>query len=623
MSETPIIKNDVSQACDAEPDSLNKEDALARQRAQTEETPNQTGSQEPEKSQSTALEPIIAEDQTIAQKKGFPILAWVKASRPTFFVATFIPLFLGYFAADRYDGLNRPGMFGLILLACFLVHFATNLANDLFDYSQGVDTKKTIGGSRVIQDGSISTGQIKIALFACYLISLCLAFVIVGSSKILWLMVIFAAFSSFFYVCPPIKYGHRGFGEVFTFLNMGLIMTVGTHMALTGRVDTRIISLAVPVGVMVAGILYYQSLPEIETDKAAGKKTLAGILGKEKAALFQFLLWPLVWLLMINLWCSKLAAWPVLLGPATFPIHWIITRKIKKTENWLDLDRSGILIRIMYLLNGLLLILGVLLLPPYPLDAASKRPTEQPAITAPAAAPQTQQAPEQQTIAPELTAPPESIEARQAPNNALEPAESAKDVEGAEDVANTEPAEPVQQQPPASEPASPPAVPADASAGDQPSVPAAPTELATDQQTQSQQAQSQQEQTSDQSAPQAETSTSSEKSGLPSTPFVESEQADQIAPEQQNLEQQTSEQQTPEQQTPEQQTQQPSEQISHPLPQSTQITFSGPPSSAGTQIKISETLKTDEVSEASKNEADSLTTQPIKRTWPPERVQLI
>ena len=38
-------------------------------------------------------------------------------------------------------------------------------------------------------------------------------------------------------------------------------------------------------GLMVAGILYYQSLPEIETDLAAGKRTLANILGKAKAEL--------------------------------------------------------------------------------------------------------------------------------------------------------------------------------------------------------------------------------------------------------------------------------------------------------------------------------------------------
>ena len=63
---------------------------------------------------------------------------------------------------------------------------------------------------------------------------------------------------------------------------------------------------------MVAGILYYQSLPEIDTDKAGGKTTLANILGKDHALLVFRIWWPVVWVSIINLWLSGLAGWPVL-----------------------------------------------------------------------------------------------------------------------------------------------------------------------------------------------------------------------------------------------------------------------------------------------------------------------
>ncbi|MDR1309860.1 MAG: prenyltransferase, partial [Deltaproteobacteria bacterium] len=252
--------------------------------------------------------------EAAAPKCRFSLRAWLQASRPTFFVATLVPLFLGYYAAIGYRGVQGGTVkFALILIASFLVHLATNLANDLFDHSQGVDTDETIGGSRVIQEGRISPGQIKIAIGLCYLVAFVLAIIIVKTDWILWCLVLFAAFSSFFYVCPPIKYGHRGLGEVFVFINMGLIMTVGTYMAITGHFDLKLISLALPVSLGVAGILYFQSLPEIETDAKAGKKTLAVKLGKDRAILAQSLWWPLIWVLMANLYFSELVEWPALL----------------------------------------------------------------------------------------------------------------------------------------------------------------------------------------------------------------------------------------------------------------------------------------------------------------------
>ena len=96
---------------------------------------------------------------------------------------------------------------------------------------------------------------------------------------------VFAVLSAVFYVAPPIRYGCRGYGELFVCLNMGFIMVMGSYAVMANGFSAQSLALALPVGLMVAGILYYQSLPEIETDLAAGKRTLANILGKAKAEL--------------------------------------------------------------------------------------------------------------------------------------------------------------------------------------------------------------------------------------------------------------------------------------------------------------------------------------------------
>ena len=289
---------------------------------------------------------------------------WWQASRPPFFVATLGPLFLGFTAAVKYTGQARPALFALVLGACLLVHLATNLANDLFDHLQGVDAGAGIGGSRVIQEGKISPLALALALAVLYGLALALAFAIVRLSgrPVLWALIVFAALSSFFYVAPPLKYGHRALGEVMVFINLGLIMPIGAFLALSaGLWDKRVAALALPVSFMVADILYFQSLPEMEIDPTVGKITLAGRLGPERAVFLQALWWPLIWLLMITLWLAGLAAWPALLGLATLPLHLLALRRTRAAAagDWVSLDRHGHLIRKLYLLNSLFLILAV------------------------------------------------------------------------------------------------------------------------------------------------------------------------------------------------------------------------------------------------------------------------
>lgn len=289
--------------------------------------------------------------------------AWWQASRPPFYIATLVPLTLGFTAAVKFTGQCRWGLYLLILFASFVVHMATNLANDLFDHVQGVDAGPNIGGSRVLQEGKISARALTTALILLYSLGLITAVIIVhlAARPVLWLLIVFAALSSFFYVAPPIKYGHRALGELFVFINMGLIMTAGTFLAAAGIWDNRVLALAVPVGFMVAGILYYQSLPEIDTDLAAGKRTVANVLGRDRAALAFIVWWPLIWLLMINLWLAGLAAWTVVFCLLTCPLHLAAIKKIKAAGDgdWLPLDRHGHLVRKLYFANGLILIASV------------------------------------------------------------------------------------------------------------------------------------------------------------------------------------------------------------------------------------------------------------------------
>lgn len=301
---------------------------------------------------------------------GQAVAAWWQACRPPFLITAAIPVTLALAFATRMTGVALWGSYALVLAGCFFGLIVANFANDLFDHLQGVDSGGNIGGSRVIQTGLISPRQLAFASLGLVLAACAVAAWLVSLSGQTWLWgaLLFTVASAVFYVAPPIKYGHRGLGEVFVALNMGFVMVSGTATVLAGCFYPQSLALALPVGLMVAGVLYYQSLPEIETDLQAGKHTLANILGKEKAAFLFRLWWPCIWALMLNLWACGVAGWPVWLGLLTYPLYRKADRLIRGAladEDWLGLDRHGHLVRKLYLVNGLLLILSQL-----PMDSA-------------------------------------------------------------------------------------------------------------------------------------------------------------------------------------------------------------------------------------------------------------
>ncbi len=189
-----------------------------------------------------------------------------------------------------------------------------------------------------------------------------LGVLIVAVSGVWWLTLImlFSFASSLFYTAPPIRYGYYGLGEVFVGINMGPVMVVGSCAALTGQFVPSSLWLSIPVGVLVASILFYQSLPDMVCDKAVGKNTLAVRLGRDRA------LWGLRIMLVgalasvVILVISKIIHPFALLALAGFPQIIRIDRIIRSTRDWRDLHDRGGTVRMFYLLVGLILFLSIL-----------------------------------------------------------------------------------------------------------------------------------------------------------------------------------------------------------------------------------------------------------------------
>ena len=109
---------------------------------------------------------------------------------------------------------------------------------------------------------------------------------------------------------------------------------------------------------MVAGIVYYQNLPEIETDPASGKHTLPSIIGNKNAVLLFRIWWPAVWLWMSLLWICGITGPIVLLWILTIPLYLTACRHLRNVREWLELDDYGYIVRRLYLFNGIILVLS-------------------------------------------------------------------------------------------------------------------------------------------------------------------------------------------------------------------------------------------------------------------------
>src|SRR5256884_26323 len=219
----------------------------------------------------------------------FESRTWVQALRAPFLVASLIPGFVGALAARQAGyGINL-GLLGLSLLGLGFIHLGTNMTNDAWDYRSGNDLEVRhlnpfAGGGRVLFRGVLNlrthlavavTFLLLGSLIGLYLVS------IVGL-PLLWLGLVGVA-AAYFYVAPPLRLAHRGIGEVAGGLAFRPVTVLGGYYVLARAFDPPAVILSISLGLLVAGILWINEIPDIPADAAVGKRTLVVRLGVARA----------------------------------------------------------------------------------------------------------------------------------------------------------------------------------------------------------------------------------------------------------------------------------------------------------------------------------------------------
>lgn len=204
---------------------------------------------------------------------------WIEAARPKTLSAAVAPVLVGTAAAESFIAWRA----GAALVVALAVQIAVNYANDLFDGVRGVDTAARVGPRRAVASGLISAHRMKAAV-AIALGVAAVAGVALAAAAGWWLVLVGAAafVALLAYSGGPAPYASIGLGEVFVFVFFGLVATVGSAYVHDEEVARVAIFAAVPVGLLATAILVVNNLRDVETDAAAGKRTLAVRLGEER-----------------------------------------------------------------------------------------------------------------------------------------------------------------------------------------------------------------------------------------------------------------------------------------------------------------------------------------------------
>ena len=295
---------------------------------------------------------------------------WLKAIRAPFFTATVIPVLLGSVLAWHDTGMFSWAMFFLIFLGALFLHAGTNLANDFFDnLSKNDVVNKTptpfSGGSRVIQENLIPAKHI---LFAAILFFVLGSFIGLYLNAILpgntFLIIGFIGlFLAFFYTAPPFKIGYTGLGELAVGIGFGPIIVLASYFAQAKTLSSNAFFASIPVGILIALVLFINEFPDYEADKKVRKNTLVVLFGKKMAVNFYLVFLVLAYVLVLIGIFSKIM--PLYSGIVflTLPLAFIasktLTKNYNKINELLPANKATI---------GLHLVFGILLVVGYVLD---------------------------------------------------------------------------------------------------------------------------------------------------------------------------------------------------------------------------------------------------------------
>ncbi|GIV67771.1 1,4-dihydroxy-2-naphthoate polyprenyltransferase [Caldilinea sp.] len=294
--------------------------------------------------------------QTITRRQ-----AWILAARPKTLPAALSPVIVGTAFAFADGGFAwLPAL--AAALGALLLQILSNFANDYSDFFRGADTPERLGPVRVTSAGLIRPEEMRRGIIVVIGLSALVGLYLiwVGGWPILAIGVA-AILAALAYTGGPFPFGYYGLGELFVFLFFGVAAVCGTYYVQTLTLTSPVLIASFAVGALVTAILVVNNYRDIETDRRAGKRTLAVRLGRRGTQIEYVALLAFAYGMVLVLWLFLGSGAWVLLTGLTLPLAAQLARTLRSSTDGPTLNRALAGTARLALLFSLLLAAGVLL----------------------------------------------------------------------------------------------------------------------------------------------------------------------------------------------------------------------------------------------------------------------
>jgi len=205
---------------------------------------------------------------------------WILAARPKTLWATVAPVLIGTAMAFEAKAGHWPSALAA-LVGAVLIQIGTNFANDYFDFKKGADQHERLGPTRMTQAGLIKPDSMRTATIIAFSLALMVGIYLVWRGG--WPIAVIGLLSillGIMYTGGPYPLGYHGLGEIFVLVFFGPVAVGGTYYVQALDINSIVLLAGLPPGLFSVAILTVNNLRDIESDRLAGKKTMAVLFGR-------------------------------------------------------------------------------------------------------------------------------------------------------------------------------------------------------------------------------------------------------------------------------------------------------------------------------------------------------
>jgi 1,4-dihydroxy-2-naphthoate octaprenyltransferase len=234
---------------------------------------------------------------------------------------------LGALEGDLSWTLYFLTLFGMVVL-----HAATNLMNDYYDYRSGVDYQEVSTAQyrpHPILGMKLDPLQVRHGALLLYGVATVIGlFLAVLRGWELLVVGAIGVFASLTYTAPPFKYKYKALGEFSVFLMWGPLMVTGAYFVQRQSFSTSAALISLPFGMLVALVLLANNIRDIPHDRSKGILTLPILMGQRNGLNLYFAIVLLAYLsIFLMSVFGPLSLWSLLIF-LSLPLAFQLLRKM-------------------------------------------------------------------------------------------------------------------------------------------------------------------------------------------------------------------------------------------------------------------------------------------------------